>query len=153
MSSARKLRRRRADIDSFAAALRELLGLFEADEWSAGGYPSWKPRADAAPAELARLAAKVDLLAGPAALAFQDSGVFVDWKPRGTMQTQRVNPAPAWRTIFDRDPMFGPDLILQLCAQASGLLETRALDAEEDEAANRADVSDGPGAALATTTE
>lgn len=50
------------------------------------------------------------------------------------MQTQPVNPAPTWRTIFDRDPMFGPDLILQLCAQAIGLLETRALDAEEDEA-------------------
>lgn len=58
--------------------------------------------------------------------------MHVDWKPRGTFQTQPVNPAQAWSTILDWDPMFGVDVILACCNQALGILEMRA-DYEQEE--------------------
>lgn len=131
--SARKLRRRAADINAFANALHELLQLFESNEWTTeGGHPLLRPRSGSE-ADAARAAGEVDLLAGAAALGIAEGAGLVAWKPPGTWQTQPVNPVSAWRTIFEDYPMFGPDVISSSCAQAIGVLEARAVDAEEDE--------------------
>jgi hypothetical protein len=95
-----------------------------------------QPRLFAKPgleSEAARLAFEVDRLAGPAAQALASIPLWVDFKPRGTMRTTPVNPIVGWRTVFEDDPMFGPDMIIAMAQQGIGTLETRALEAEESE--------------------
>jgi hypothetical protein len=46
---------------------------------------------------------------------------------RGPSSNSPVNPAQAWRTIFDQYAMFGPDVILQCCAQAFRDRSSRSL--------------------------
>jgi hypothetical protein len=53
------------------------------DPRTPGRSQQWHPR-EGREVEAVQLAAKVDFAAGPAALAFNDSGVFVSWKPPGT---------------------------------------------------------------------
>lgn len=100
-------------------------------------------------AEAAQLRFEVDRQAGRAAHALAAAGSYVEWKPRGTFQTQPVNPAVAWSTILAPDPMFGPDVILACCSQALGILDMQAEAAEEDESKPlhrvRAGLPDVPG--------
>lgn len=57
----------------------------------------------------------------------------MNWKPRGTFQTQPVNPAVEWATILDWDPKFPVEAILSVCSQALGILDMQAQAAEERE--------------------
>jgi hypothetical protein len=133
MSNAKRYRRRHDDVQAFALALTRLLDVCQ----SGGGdplgvfYPSWTPK-PGREADAARLAAEVDRVAGRAAVALGHE-FFIDWKPRGTMQTQRVNPAAGWRTILDSDPSFPVDAIFAVCNQAVGVLDLLATEAEEHE--------------------
>jgi len=68
-------------------------------------------------------ATQVALLAAAAAEAFDVSGMGIDYKPPGTFQTQAVNPALIWSTMFDERPMVDPQLISVVGAQALGRLE------------------------------
>lgn len=131
MTRVATLRRRQQHIADFAESLARLLDVLEPGEGSFGGYPSWTPKRGYEQ-EAARRAAEVDRLSGSAALALTSIGVVIDWKPRGTMQTRPVNPAGAWRTILDQDPMFPPDMILGVCNQAIGALDAVAADAHEE---------------------
>jgi len=133
MSNAKRYRRRHDDVQAFALALARFLDVCQ----SSGGdplgvfYPSWTPK-PGREAEATRLASEVDRVAGRAAVALGYE-FFIDWKPRGTMKTQRVNPAAGWRTILDTDPFFPVDAIFAVCNQALGVLDMRATEAEEDE--------------------
>jgi hypothetical protein len=127
------LRRRQQQIAEFAAGLVRLLDVVAPDGGSFSGYPSWAPQQGYAQ-EAGRRAAEVDRFAGGAALALSSVGAIIEWKPRGTMQTRPINPASAWRTILDGDPMFPPDMILSVCNQAIGALDAVATEAEEREA-------------------
>jgi hypothetical protein len=134
MSRSTTLRKRRADLEAFAEALHRFLGVMEPQRngllYDSG--TTWVPQAGRE-AEAARLKMEVDRLAGPAAYAFAAAGSYVDWKPRGTMQWQPVNPATAWATILERDPRFDAETIISCCSQALGLLEMKAEEAEEHE--------------------
>ncbi len=111
-------------------ALNKLLGSLQAvQSWDGTRYA---PRRGME-AEATRLRFDVDRIAGRAAYAFSEAGSFVSWKPRGTMQTQPVNPATAWATVVSDDPMFGLDVLMACCSQALGILEMKAEAAEEEE--------------------
>jgi hypothetical protein len=132
VASSATLRKRQHDIEAFVDALNRFLAVMEPEQASLTGAPRWIPRAGEE-AEAARLRFEVDHAAGRAAYALAEAGVFVDWKPRGTFQTQPVSPAQAWATILDWDPMFGVEVILACCSQALGILSMQAEAAEEDE--------------------
>jgi hypothetical protein len=87
-----------------------------------GRFPRWKPKPDRR-SHADQLVGEVASLAGPAAEAFEASGIWMDYKPPGTGQTQPVNPALAWSTIFDPMPMFDPHLMAIVGQQALGWLE------------------------------
>jgi hypothetical protein len=87
-----------------------------------GRFPRWEPKPDRR-THADRLASELARLAGPAAEAFDASGVYIDYKPPGTWQTRPVNPALIWSTIFDETPMFDPSLMAIVGRQALGLLE------------------------------
>jgi hypothetical protein len=131
MAHSRRLGRRQRDVAVFRDGLIRLLGVLNPSGGSFGGFPSWAPQ-PGREAEAATIAAEVDALSGRAAIAL-GYDFFIEWKPRGTMQTQPVNPASAWRTIFNHDPMFPPEMILAVCNQAIGALDGLAADAEENE--------------------
>jgi hypothetical protein len=131
VADAKRYRKRRHDVMSFASALQRFLAVCEGGEETLVGYMPVRPR-PGQEAEAERLAAEVDRLSGRAALAFAGQH-FIEWKPRGTMQTVRVDPAVQWRTILDFDPRFPPSAILAVCNQAIGVLESQAEDAEEHE--------------------
>lgn len=133
MSDARTYRRRYDDVQAFLAALAHLLDACESSGNDAFGvsYPTWTPK-PGREAEAARRAAEVDRAAGRAALALGRE-FFIEWKPRGTFQTQPVSPASGWRTILEYDPNFTVDVIFAVCNQALGVLEARAIEAEEHE--------------------
>lgn len=94
-------------------------------------FPRWQPRSGRE-ARADELRAKTAVLTGPAAHAFGAAGVWVDYKPPGTWERQRINPAVVWSTIFDDTPMLDPSLMNQVGLQALGLLEH-----ERDEQAER----------------
>lgn len=133
MSNAKRYRRRHDNVQAFSLALARFLDVCESREGDALGifYSSWTPQ-PGREAEAARLAAEVDRVAGRAAVALGHE-FFIDWKPRGTMQTQRVNPAAGWRTILDLDPSFPAEAIFAVCNQALGVLDMQATEAEEHE--------------------
>jgi hypothetical protein len=134
MTSSATFRKRRSDLEAFLGALGRFLSVMEAQHngllYDSGA--TWAPR-PGQEMEAARLKVDVDRLAGRAAYAFAAAGSFVDWKPRGTFQRQPVNPAVAWATILDWDPMFDSGTIFACGAQALGLLEMKAEEAEEYE--------------------
>jgi len=132
MDSSKALRRHQADVGAFARSLASLCELLE-QEPTFNGDGTWFPRTgeEARAAERAR---EVDRLSGRAAHGLHAAGSFVEWKPRGTWNTRPVNPATAWRTIIDSDPMFPPSVIFACCEQATGILEMKAEHAEEREA-------------------
>jgi hypothetical protein len=131
MPNPKTYRRRHDDIQAFAAALNRFLDVCEPSESNEflTIYPSWTPKPGRT-ADAAQLAAEVDRASGRAAVALGGE-FFIDWKPRGTFQTQRVNPAAMWRTILDSDPAFPVDAIFAVCNQALGVLDMRATEAEE----------------------
>ena len=133
MSKAKTYRRRLDDVQAFAAAFSSLLDVCEASVSDGWGmfYPSWTPR-PGREQDAARLAAEVDRASGRAAIGLGHE-FFIDWKPRGTFQTQRLNPAAGWRVILDHDPPFPADAIFAVCNQAIGVLEARTTEAEEHE--------------------
>jgi hypothetical protein len=126
VGDAKRYRKRRDDVIAFGRALRRFLDVCEGGEEEAflGIVMPVRPRPGQKD-EAARLAVEVDQLSGRAALAFGGQH-FIDWSPRGTMQTVRVNPAVQWRTILDFDPRFPPSAILAVCNQAVGVLEAQA---------------------------
>jgi hypothetical protein len=130
VSKSKALRRRQADIAAYGNALARLLEVCERHE-SFEGNPTWSPK-PGQDLEANLRVGEVDRAAGRAALAFGHE-FWIDYKPRGTFQTQPVSPATTWRTIFDRDPMFGVDVIFAICTQAIGALDARASEAEERE--------------------
>ena len=89
-----------------------------------GKYHRWRPKPNRQ-SEAERILNELTRLAGPAAVAFDLSGVSIDYKPPGTMQTRPVNPALAWSTIFDEMPVLDPSLMVIVGRQALGLLEHR----------------------------
>jgi len=101
-------------------------------EQNFGAGPSWSP-CQGREVEASRLRFEVDRAAGPAAYGFAEARSFVEWKPRGTMQTRPVSPAGSWATILSDDPMFDVETILACCSQAMGILEMQARNAEERE--------------------
>jgi hypothetical protein len=130
VSDAKTYRRRHDDVVAFVEALNRFLSVCEPHaQFSAN--PTWAPRHGQG-AEAARLAGEVDRVAGRAALAL-GTDFFIEWKPRGTFQTQPVSPASGWRTILDYDPNFTVDVIFAVCNQAIGVLEAKAMEAEEHE--------------------
>ena len=89
-----------------------------------GSFPRWQPK-PGRQSHADKLASEVASLAGPAAEAFQASGMCIDYKPPGTWQTQPINPALAWSTIFDQTPMLDPHLMAVVGRQTLGWLEHR----------------------------
>jgi hypothetical protein len=132
MVASATLRKKQADIEAFINALNALLQSLEPVQDMWGGPPRYLPR-QGMESEAGRMRFEVDRVAGRAAYAFAEAGVFVDFKPRGTFQTQHVSPAQTWATILSEDPMFGLDVILACCSQALGTLDMRAEAAEEEE--------------------
>jgi hypothetical protein len=130
VTASKTYRQRQRDIADFAAALTRLLDVCE-QHGSLASFPTWAPQ-PGHESEAAQLAATVDVAAGRAALAF-GSDFYIDWKPRGTWQTQPVSPASGWRTILDSDPHFDVQTILAVCNQAIGALDAAARQAEEHE--------------------
>lgn len=112
--------------------LGRFLAVMEREQANFGGAPTWVPQ-PGREAEASQLRFEVDRVAGRAAYGLAVAGSYIDWKPRGTMQFQRVGPAQAWATILDRDPMFDAETILACCSQAIGVLEMKAEYAEEQE--------------------
>ena len=90
-----------------------------------GRFPRWEPK-PGRESQAERTISELTRLAGAAAEAFDASGVGIDYKPPGTMQTRPVNPALIWSTIFDEMPMLDPSLMAIVGRQALGLLEHRA---------------------------
>jgi len=133
MSTSKTYRRRYDDVQAFVTALSRFLEVCESTgpDYFGVSNPVWTPKAGQE-AEASRRAAQVDRVAGRAAQALGHE-FFIEWKPRGTFQTQPVSPATAWRTIIDHDPAFTVDVIFAVCNQALGVLEARATDAEERE--------------------
>lgn len=133
MSNSKTYRRRHDDVQAFAAALSRFLDVCQPSESNAflTIYPTWTPK-PGRETEAVRLAAEVDHASGRAAVALGGE-FFIDWKPRGTFQTQRVSPAAMWRTILDSDPAFPADAIFAVCNQALGVLDMRATEAEAHE--------------------
>jgi hypothetical protein len=130
-SSSATLRKKQADIEAFVDALNTFFGTLQAvHHWDSS--TSYAPR-PGMEVEGARLSFDVDRAAGRAAYAFDAAGSFVSWKPRGTMQTQPINPATAWATVVSDDPMFGLDVLMACCSQAIGILEMKVEAAEEEE--------------------
>jgi hypothetical protein len=127
--SAADIRKRQADLRAFVEALGRFLATMERHETTFLTESSWTPR-PGQEAEATRLRLEVDRLAGRAAYAIHQAGVFVDWKPRGTFQTQPVNPAIEWGTILDWDPKFPVDAILSCAATADGILDMQIEVAE-----------------------
>ena len=134
MSSSKMYHRRHDDVQTFVAALSRFLDVCEQSDGYEflTIYPSWTPK-PGRQAEATRLAAEVDRASGRAAVGLGGE-FFIDWKPRGTTQTKRVNPAATWRTILSDDPAFPADAIFAVCNQALGVLDMRATEAEEREA-------------------
>lgn len=133
MANAKQLRQYSADIQLFGGALTSLLSLMEREP-SFNGDGRWWPR----PGNEAQAESRVrdvDRLAGRAANAFAEAGSIIEWKPRGVPPgiTKPVNPAIAWRTIIDVDPMFPPSVILACCDQAIDILDMKAERAQERE--------------------
>jgi hypothetical protein len=130
VANSKTLRRRQQEIAAFGEALTRLLDVCEPHERLAA-FPTWAARPGQEP-EASRRTAELDRVAGRAAQAF-GTDFFIEWKPRGTWQTQPVSPAMGWRTIFDYDPNFGVDVIFAVCHQAIGAIDARATEAEEHE--------------------
>jgi hypothetical protein len=87
-------------------------------------FPRWEPKPGRR-SDAERHAGEVQRLAGPAAEAFDLSGSWINYKPPGTWQTQPINPALAWSTMFDEMPMVDPSLVATVGRQALSLLEHR----------------------------
>ncbi|MDZ5662350.1 hypothetical protein SFC79_11295 [Nocardioides sp. S-58] len=118
------------NLDAFLTSLSNLIALMEpSDRWDG---PRWRLMRGASEAEADRLWREVASLAGPAADAFNLSGMGIDYKPPGTWQTKPVNPALVWSSCFGESPIGEPALILMVGAQALGQLRH-----ERDEQADR----------------
>jgi hypothetical protein len=120
------------NLRDFLEAFNEMLA--ELEPVASGGlssFPAWRAR-HGREAQADALRAKVAALAGPAALAFDAAGVWIDYKPPGTWQQQPINPALVCSTMFGNTPMLDPSLVNQVGLQALGLLEQ-----ERDEQAER----------------
>jgi hypothetical protein len=128
------LRRQQRDIEEFAQAFSGLLEVTQPEERYFAGNSRWFARPEDE-AEAQRRYATVSAVAGKAAVALQATGMNIGWKPRGQPPgySQPVNPALAWTTVFSDDPMFGADLILTVCDQAIGVLDSQGSEAEEHE--------------------
>jgi hypothetical protein len=131
VTDSKRYRKRRDDIAAFMNALTRFLSVCQGGEETYVAYETVTPL-PGKESEATRLAAEVDRLSGRAAFAL-GSQFFIEWKPRGTFQTVRVNPAAQWRTILEYDPRFPPEAIFAVCNQAVGLLEAWASDAEKHE--------------------
>jgi hypothetical protein len=132
VTSLAKLRTRLADLTAFVDALNALLEVCEPRQMTYSGPATFVPK-EGQESEAIRRRFEVDRIAGRAAYAYAEAGSIIDWKPRGTMQTQPVNPATVWGTILDPDPIVPVSLILACAAQATGILEMRIEQAEEEE--------------------
>jgi hypothetical protein len=146
--SSETYRRYARDLSAFSTALHEFLSVMQqggsAPDSQSGWVPVWQggPLNDSPTpwtpqpgreAEAAERKMKVDWLSGKAAYAFAAAGSFIEWKPRGTWQTQPVNPATEWATILDWDPRFDAGTIFACATQALGILEMKAEAVEEYE--------------------
>lgn len=74
-------------------------------------------------AEWAAARANADLLAMPAARAFQAAGTVLNYKPAGTWDTQPVNPALAWHEILEQDSWYPASMLDQMTNRAIGRLQ------------------------------
>jgi hypothetical protein len=127
--AAEQFRQYQRDVESFVDTLGRFLAVMQQVPSGWANASTWTPK-PGREREAAQLRGAVDRVAGRAAHALVAAGSFVEWKPRGTMQTQPVSPAQAWATILDPDPMFGVDVILACCNQALGTLDMKAERAE-----------------------
>ena len=82
----------------------------EQSPYSSSSFPRWAPKAGRE-AHAERLAARLTMLAGPAAEALALSGSYLDYKPPGTWQTQSVNPILLWSTMLTDKAMLDPHLM------------------------------------------
>jgi hypothetical protein len=93
--------------------LRSFLVAFDAliqncEQWQPAGFGSSFEQLYVKPGRQEagqRLVQEVSSLAGPAAKAFEVSGLGMDYKPSGTWQRHPVNPALVWSTILTDKPM------------------------------------------------
>jgi hypothetical protein len=128
---------RAAEYDRLAGNLRDFLVAFgdlaNGMEIDPDSYPQrWRVK-PGHESRIDSIVPRVAALSGPAAYAFDAAGVYVDYKPAGTRQTQPVNPAVPWSTILDGEPMVEPLLMYTTGQQALGLLENaRNIQAERE---------------------
>jgi hypothetical protein len=123
MTRADQYQRAAENIHDFLVAFNQLMQDLE-PTGALGRFPRWEPKPSRR-ADAERHAGEVQRLAGPAAEAFELSGQWINYKPPATWQTQPVNPALAWSTIFDEMPMFDPSLLANVGGQALSLLQHR----------------------------
>lgn len=83
----------------------------------------WRVR-PGAEARFQQVMPRVAAASGRAARAFDASGQHVEYKPPGTWNTHRVNPALVWSTLLDDYPVVTPDLMFTVGGQAVGILES-----------------------------
>lgn len=99
---------RAAEYDRAAKHLRAFMDAFDdlfaqlqpmQSVFASSSFPQWTPKSGRE-AQAEQLAARVTMLAGPAAEALAISGSYLDYKPPGTWQTQVTNPILVWSTML-----------------------------------------------------
>ena len=122
---------RAAEYDRAAKHLRAFMDAFDdlfaqlqptQSGFASSSCPRWTPKSGRE-AQAEQLAARVTMLAGPAAEALAISGSYLDYKPPGTWQTQVTNPILVWSTMLTDKAMLDPHLMSVTCGQGLGLLE------------------------------
>lgn len=126
-------RGRAEEVRAFLNAYSEFLDCVERG-YEFGYRESWSVL-PAAQHRVNEVMARVALAAGRAADAFQESGIYVAYKPPGThpANTTNVNPALVWSTLLDNYVMVTPDLMFTVGNQAVGRFESLAERAAERE--------------------
>jgi hypothetical protein len=117
---AHEYQRAAKNLDDFLVAFHELVQDLEPVRDGFMGT-RWRPKPDRL-SDVNKHASELARLAGPAAEAFDISGIGMDYKPSGTFQTQSVNPAMIWSTIL-AEPMYDPSTMAIVGREALGMLE------------------------------
>jgi hypothetical protein len=118
------------DLTEFMKRYVEYVGFHEPRQDYVEYY--WVPR-PGSETEIRQLHPRLALAAGRAAAAFETTGVFIAYKPSGTMNRMAVNPATAWNSFTDRFPVVTPPNMMDVGNQALGKLNSLYQQAKERE--------------------
>lgn len=122
-----ELRRRIQALTEFHNSIAALLEISDVNPNAWAGQPAIAPK-PGRESDWRQAKANVDRVAPKAARSFETAGMFVEWKPPGTWNTYRINPAVQWGTILEPDPRFGVDVLEACINQTLGALEDRLHD-------------------------